>query len=274
MHKLWSRRTILESGRLMIVPENKIAVIPCIEDSHLKPFNMEDLSTFLVPLNTTRKRDWFRSDFYKCLPLAIGNMQGFVFISPFEFDVMWNGGPEVNDVFFRFYEDEKYFQDKLHVSVGAHFGNGVMTISLPVILKTPPQVNLMTISPPNFPLPGLSPLTGVIETDNLRYTFTLNIKIDIPNAWIKIKAGSPLVGIIPIPRYFCDQFELIDGSVVLNEEDVEEERIVAKEHDRVRNFLSNSDLKDKYDRTYFLGKDIRGNKFKDHQLPKENGNHV
>lgn len=253
----------------MLVPEKKIAVIPCIEDSHLEPFDVEDLYSFIQPLNVSRKRDWFESDFYKCLPLSIGNMQGFVFVSPFEFDVMWNGGNSTEDIFFNFYDDEKNFRNKLHVSIGSHFGRGILTITLPVVFKTPAGVNLMTISPPNFPLPGMSPMTGVVETDNLRYTFTLNIKLDFPNMWIKVLPGSPLVGIIPIPRYFCDQFEMVDGRQIIPHEDIEEERSVAKEHDRVRFFLSNSDLKDKYDHSYFFGKDIRGNSFSDHQLPNE-----
>jgi hypothetical protein len=39
-----------------------------------------------------KKRDWFHSHFYKCLPLAIGNQYGFTVSSEFDFGFEWNGG--------------------------------------------------------------------------------------------------------------------------------------------------------------------------------------
>jgi hypothetical protein len=251
----------------MIVPQKTIAVIPVIEDEDAHPFPMSDLSSFIRPL--TKKREWFSSDFYKCLPLSIGNMQGFIFSLPFEFDVFWNGGDNISDLSFNFYEDVKEFKKTRHVRVKSHFGYGILTISIPVILKTPPGINLMTIAPPNFPTPGLSAMTGVIESDNLKYTFSLNIKVDLENTWIKILPNYPLMGIIPIPRYFCDSFNLVNAYDLFEKEVVEKERIIAKEHEVVRDFLINKNINKGWDRTYFTGSDIRGTKFSDHQLPNK-----
>jgi hypothetical protein len=249
-----------------IIPKNKIAIIPLLEDDSQSMFDMNNLDKVIKPLNTSRKRDWFTSNFYKCLPLSIGNMQGFVVSVPFEFDVMWNGGNSPQDIFIISYGDDK---DYFGVRVESHFGNGIFTIGLPFIIKTPQKVNIMTIAPPNFPLPGLSPLSGVVETDNLKYVFTLNIKIDIPNTWIKIMPSYPLVGLLPIPRYFCDNFELIDGEKFFDKKFIENERNIAKDHGLVRYFLYNmfSKTNKNYDGSYFSGTDIRGNKFDDHQLP-------
>ena len=169
----------------MIVPENKIAIITTNFEKDLEPFSFESLSEIIQPLNKFNKRDWFAKNFYQCLPLTIGNMQGFVISLPFEIDVFWNGGQKAEDLLFNFYEDEKKFVNKSHVKVYSHFGHGIFTVSPPFIMKTPPKVNLMTISPPNFLLPGLTPMCGVVETDNLRYTFTFNIKVNLENVWIK-----------------------------------------------------------------------------------------
>lgn len=258
----------IQSGKSVIVPEKTIAVIPISSGSDSPLFDLSELDCFLKPSNFT-KRDWFAKNFYKCLPLSIGNAQGFVVSVPFEFDVFWNGGAKTDDLYFRVYEDEKKFHKKSHIGIESHFGYGIVTIHLPVILKTPPQVNLMTISPPNFPTPGLSPMTGVIESDNLRYTFTLNIKVDIPNIWIKVKPDTPLVGIIPIPRYFCDQFNLISAYEIFDKNEIDEEIEIYEENSKVDVFLRNGDYKKWWDGCYFDGTDIRGNKFKDHQLPKQ-----
>jgi len=249
---------------LLVVPEKTIVCIPIIPDESILPFNM-DISSFLKPLNKNHKRDWFTSNFYKCLPLIIGNTQGFVFSCPYTFDVFWNGGNNPEDLMIKVHDDSEIlnFAKTNHVSVSSHFGHGIFTINFPLILKTPPNVNLMTSAPPNYPLPGISPMSGVIETDNLSFTFTLNFKIDLPNTLIKIKKDYPIMGIIPIPRNYCDSFELLSAYDILNKNDIEEERQIADEHKLSRK-------KQEKDGRYYKGKDIRNNKFKNHQLPKEN----
>jgi hypothetical protein len=259
----------------MIIPKNKIAIIPIINDLEHEPFDMESISTFLTPLKKNFKRDWFDKNFYRCLPISLGNIQGFVISVPFDFDIFWTGGNSRNDLIFNFYEDEKNFHKKCHVNVESHFGYGILTINLPIIFKTPPNVNLMTISPPNFLIPGLTPITSVIETDNLRYSFGLSIKVDINNIWIKIKKNSPLIGIIPIPRNFCDNFEIVNAYDILDKEEVEEERKIAHEHfiinyNAFNNNKLNKKTKTQWNKTYLNGTDIRGNKFKNyHQTLRE-----
>lgn len=251
----------------MIVPENKIVVIPTIADYGLIPFNIDEIGTFLKPLKNEKKRDWFDKHFYKCLPISIGNLQGFVFSLPFKFDVFWNGKQRPEDLFFKFYDDEKKFNNKSHIGIVSHFGHGIITIDVPVLFKTPPNVSLMTIAPPNFLTPGMNPLTSVIETDNLRFTFTLNIKMNIENTWIHVKKDSPLIGIIPVPRNFCDSFDIVYGKDIFDSKEIEQERLIAKEHKEKRKNLKNNSSYP-WDRTYFNGTDIRGNVFENfHQLP-------
>ena len=255
-----------------VVPDNTIVFFPIIPNSGIESFNLNYIDLFLKPLNISHKRDWFTPHFYKCLPLAIGNMQGFVFSLPYSFSVIWNGGINNEDILINFYDDFEPFKNINFIYPSSEFGSGILTIHYPLTLKTPPGVNLMTIAPPNFPLPGLSPMTGVVESDNLRFSFTLNIKIDIPNVKIEILKNTPLIGIIPIPRYFCDSFVLKNAYDIFNKEIIEEEMNVAEEHSKIRNNTINN-LKNNnetfYDKIYYSGKDALGNKFTDHQLPKK-----
>jgi hypothetical protein len=248
------------------IPDKTIACIPIIPTNGYKEFDM-DFSKFLRPLNQNHKRDWFTSHFYKCLPLSIGNMQGFVFSVPFDFSVIWNGGSGTEDIQLFNFNLYDLDTEMNNVYVTSEFGHGIFTIHFPLILKTAPGVNLMTISPPNFPIAGISPMTGVVEADNLRFTFTLNFKIDLINIPITIPKDYPIMGILPIPRNYCDSFEMVNAYDILDKDYIEEERMVAFEHDQKRTMQNLEERPP--EGAYFKGMDIKGNKFKQHQLPND-----
>jgi hypothetical protein len=254
----------------LVVPEKTIAFFPVIADKGVKSFDLNDVSLFLRPLNLDHKREWFSAHFYKCLPLSIGNMQGFVFSLPYGFDVLWKGGASPEDLHISYHKDAEQYENLNFIHPSSEFGHGILTIHYPINLKTPPNTNLMTISAPNFPLPGMSPMTGVVESDNLRFSFTLNLKIDIPNTPIRVLPNYPLVGIIPIPRYFCDSFELKNAYDIFEKEVVDEETKVSREHSDIRAEANANIDSTLPDRLYYRGMDVRGNKFKDHQIPKNN----
>ena len=258
---------IINQDAELIVPDKTIVFFPVIPDEGVKPFDLNNINLFLKPLNTNHKRDWFTSHFYNCLPLVIGNMQGFIFSLPYKVTVIWNGGNHRDDIEIQYHEDNIY-SDSNFIHLASEFGHGILTIHYPLTLKTPPGINLMTISPPNFPVPGLSPMTGVVESDNIRFSFTLNIKIDFSNTKITILPNTPLVGLIPIPRYFCDSFKLKNAYDIFDKDVVEQEINTVNEQAIQRKNQNKNNLGSQ--RLYYSGKDVKGNKFKDHQLPKKN----
>jgi len=210
-----------------------------------------------------KKRDWFDPNFYRCLPLTIGNQYGFIVSSEYDIAFEWNGKNSPEDV--KFYANEKL--DKLyHPHISTHFGNGIITINAPYFFRTPPGVNIMTINPPNYIIPNVTVMTGVVETDNLRRNFTFNLKIQIPNIRVIIPAGHPLAAFIPIPRYYCDEFNLDFAENIFSKEIIDEEiksdRAAGKYRDEVEPTLKNG-----VGKHYMQGKDVYGNKFKDHQKP-------
>lgn len=252
------------------VPDKTIAVWL---DDHTKKLDMANFSNLVS--KPPKKRKWFNSNFYNCRPIVIGNQQGFIITADFGFKAIWNGGPHPKDLqIFYDYPEEIYKtdHDKKHQTpkVFSHFGFGTISIATPFILRTPPGVNLMTISPPNYIIKNATVLTGSVETDNLRMPFTFNIRLHEPHVITSFPKGTPLSGFIPVPRYFCDSFEIKDASTIFDKEIYDEEKralldSVEKRQQTQKSIESGGEAQ--LERDYFYGKDLYGNIFPDHQKP-------
>ena len=160
-----------------LVPDKTIVVVP-----HF--LNDNSYLDIIEPLKGKARRDWFDEAFYYCLPLTVGNQYGFVIKTEFDFSFIWNGDADPkNSITFK---TEGSQIDK-YPRAESHFGSGIITINPPFTLRTPPGVNLMTINPPNYIIPNITVMTGVVETDNLRRNFTFNLKIGYVFGREKIK---------------------------------------------------------------------------------------
>jgi hypothetical protein len=244
------------------VPDKTIAVVisPFVENCKSVEKRVFDL--IQKPKKT---RDWFTPHFYRCLPLTIGNQYGFVITNEFDFSFTWDGGNDIGAVTFDFHEEKETLNKKLF-NIGSHFGEGIITIMHPFCLKTPKGINLMTINPPNYVIPNITVMTGVIETDNLNNPFTFNLKIQMPNLKVFIPAGTPLAGFIPIPRYYADSFSLKLAEEVFDEETMQESLQTLVDTVTHRRAVEES-LANSVGRLYFKGEDIYGKEFLDHQKP-------
>ena len=243
------------------VPENTIAIFKKPDCANLTD---ERVANLIKP--NVQERDWFTNHFYRCLPLRLGNLYGFSLFSEWDFAVQWDGSndKEGTKIFWR--EEDDSNLSNLYPRIESHFGHGVVTIIFPFWFRTPPNVNLMTINPPNYILPNLSVMTGVIETDNLRRDFTLNLKIQTPFTQTFIKAGFPIATIIPIPRYFVDNFALKPAETLFEDELIQEEE-QSYIDTLTKRFEVEYKSKFRVGMDYFMGQDVYGNKFLDHQVP-------
>ena len=237
------------------VPDNTIVAIT---EDFAEGFTVDRIPSIIgIP---PKKREWFTPHFYRCLPLVLGNSYGFIIKSEFAFYVEWNGGPKESDVKITPTTDPEGKFPLLE----SRFGHGTFTLGLPFSLRTPPGINLLTINPPNIPIPNISVMTGVLETDNLRRNFGITLKLQIPNISTHFPVGIPIAAVLPIPRYVGDAYSLKIGEELFSDEILQEERDSCKKEIEAR---ENEDLTlpNQVNRRYFQGKDIFGNEFKDHQ---------
>jgi hypothetical protein len=232
------------------VPENTIAIFSYENNGYS--------DEVIVPLPNMAKREWFPNLFYQCLPMVIGNQFGFGIKSLHSFTAYLD--KDGNKVHFKY--DEEY--DTTKQEINNHFEHGVITVTNRFILRTPPGINLVATGAPNSPIQNLYPLTGVIETDNLRMSFTFNLKVLSPDIPVRVNKGDLLASFFPIPRYFVENFKLKDSKTLFSDEIHQNEWEEIHQFGRVRN-NENAGLTNDKKRFYFKGNYALGGKFKDHQ---------
>lgn len=239
---------------MIIVPENTIASIP--HDDFYKGKENE----VFVSLVGQNKRDWFNKHAYFCLPLVIGNQYGFAVKSLYDFTAVWNGRETPFDCQVMIDNQEDFQKNANLQRINSHFGLGIITVQTAFTLRTPPNVNLITMNPPNAPIDGLTNLTGVIETDNLRRDFTFNLKITRPHYSIQVKKGDLLSAFLPYPRNYFEHYEIKNGYDIFSEEQIKEEQKTMHEFGKER---KEKDIHkpNRNGRRYFKGVDVYDNEF-------------
>lgn len=139
---------------------------------------------------------------YRCLPLNIANAHGWEILTPAGFAVYWNGGSRPDDVIVQVDEN----MPSIAKPVGI-FGEGVVTIHIQGIFRTPAGWNLYVSGSPNWFKDGIAPLTALVETDWSPYTFTMNWKLTRRNHWVRFEANEPICFVFPVRRNDLERVE-------------------------------------------------------------------
>lgn len=251
-------------NRDVIVPDNTIAVFGQIPDYR------EQVPQIVESLRGNAHRDSISKHAYHCLPVVIGNQYGFVIKSMVTFRALWNGGDLASDTRIAFKDDECDHNAQI---VSSHFGTGIITFQNRFHFRTPPGVNLLVMDPPNYFNFNISNLFAVVEADNLRRDFTFNLKITKPNIPVQINRGDIISAILPIPRFFVDDFELAMAEDIFPPDEIAEERDQGIKFSEMREG-PDKQKPNQVGKLYWRGVDADGNKFPTHQKtikkPKKN----
>ena len=151
-------------------------------------------------------RDWM--DFtsnkfaYGCLPLIIANEMGWDIIGQSSFKAIWNGDLTKDSILIQ-YADEA---EPGNQQVASHFGHGVLTFIPEYLFQTEGSHNLYIKGIPKLIKDGIQALEGVVETDWLPFSFTMNWKFTRPNVWVEFLKGEPVARIMPYPRHYIEEF--------------------------------------------------------------------
>ena len=201
---------------------------------------------------------------YRCLPLTIANAHGWSFHLKHEFRVRWSGSNSPEGM--QFAAKNRDVAQMLDCG----FGHGILTFHVHGVFRTEPGWNLMIGGPVNMPKDGISPLTGVIETDWSPYSFTMNWKLTRTDTWVEFAEGEPFCSVLPVQRGVMEDVEP-------EFHEIGDDAELAREHgewsDSRRGFiddLKNPDgdaAKQKWQRSYYLGKRLDGSEgVEDHAI--------
>jgi hypothetical protein len=195
---------------------------------------------------------------YRCLPLTIANAYGWELLCPVSVEVEWNGGDRVEDVHIRpFRGASSASVERFCVS---NFSRGIVTFHVDYIFETPAGWGLMVTGPANWPRANATPLTGIVESDWLPYTFTMNYQMHTAGIerW---SAGEPYCVVFPIPRLALNdtvpEVRRLEGNVELSARHEDFRR--ARNDFRARLRSRDPDaIKQAWQRYYFLGRNVDG----------------
>lgn len=204
-----------------------------------------------------RERDWMDQTHehyaYRCLPLNVANNYGWEVTCPSGFWVEWDGGNDRESI--------KIIPDPgTHAPAVSHFGYGVLTFHIPALFQTNAGVELMVMGPINRPKDGIYAMTGVVETEWSPYTFTMNWKLTRPGR-VRFEAGEPFCHLMPLRRDVIENIQPQWKLLSENPELHDQHHLWVKSRHEFLEELPNPDsgaAKEKWQRGYFVGRDMRG----------------
>lgn len=146
---------------------------------------------------------------YRCLPLSIANAHGWEVRCPVTCEAEWTGGSDTDDLRITFDEKESSAlgPERVEKLVESHFGSGILTFDVGVVIRTSPGYDLWVTGPVNEFKDGIQPLSGVIETYWMPFAFTMNWKFTRPDLKVRFEKGEPFCHFFPIEHGLLERVD-------------------------------------------------------------------
>lgn len=218
----------------------------------------------IVP--AVRQRQWMNETANhfanRCLPMLIANQAGWVILNPERFQVIWEGGNEESATAFRFLDSAP-----AHAAIN-NFAHGIVTFTFPYMFRTPPGWNLWVRGPANMPKDSIAPLEGIVETDWMIATFTMNWKFTRPNVVVTFEKDEPICMLVPIRTELLETFSPVIADIGDEPEIQEELHRWGKSRWEFVSSLKEGEpdsVERGWQKHYFRGTDSQGNKTQTHR---------
>ncbi|MDR3509580.1 MAG: DUF6065 family protein [Caulobacteraceae bacterium] len=145
----------------------------------------------------TVDRDWMSATedrfAHRCTPLTMANASGWEILNPTGFSATWTGGDD-REAITIVADDPEVGVDR----VSSLFGYGVLTFHPGYVFRTSPGWVTWCRGVPNRVKDGIQPLDGVVETDWLPFSFTMNWRFTRPGT-IRFEKDEPFCFITLTP---------------------------------------------------------------------------
>jgi len=197
---------------------------------------------------------------YRCTPLAIANATGWEVLNPSGFSATWTGGNGKDDIILRAHEPGQ----SLH-QTGFFFGHGVISFHPGYLFRTDPGWVIWARGSPNRIKDGIHPLDGLVETNWLPFTFTMNWKFTRP-CTVHFEKDEPFCFISVVPAVTIEKIEPRIRPIEDDPELHRELKIWTSERTKFAAALKLGDplaLEQKWQKNYLVGKSPSGRSLAD-----------
>lgn len=130
---------------------------------------------------------------YRCLPLNIANQHGWAIYPQKQIAAVWNGKQSIEK------ENISIIENHNNLAV-SWFGHGILTFSLPFLVKVAEGYSLYISGAPNHFKKGIQPCTGIYEADWAPYSFTMNWKFTHGYETVVFTPDDPICFFFPVKR--------------------------------------------------------------------------
>jgi hypothetical protein len=192
---------------------------------------------------------------YRCLPLSIANQWGWEILSMAAYDVTWNGGNATSDIIVKHISGPKEYLPK------SHFGEGTITWHTGYVFKTEYPYGIYVSGAPNNPKPNIMPLSGVVETYWLPFTFTMNWRFTQPGT-VRFSENDVICQIHPVD---LEMFNNVECEIKQLSSDPEFMNDYKEWSARRSQFLANPNRGDSWQKNYMRGTHPHENEVKEEE---------
>ena len=206
----------------------------------------------LVPADG--RREWMDATHQhfanRCTPLTIANSSGWELINPVSVTITWNGYDGIGDVTIRINE-----RGASNPHVTSMFGHGIVTFHPGYIFRTDPGWVVWARGSPNRLKDGIGPLDGIVETNWLPFTFTMNWRFTRPCS-VTFEAGEPFCFITLVPSVAIEHVQPVIRPIESDPEFHREVKVWRSERVKFRAALHAGDevsIEQKWQKFYLKG---------------------
>jgi hypothetical protein len=225
-------------------------------------YSLFDNPPALVP--GVAERDWMEYTnqrfAYRCTPLTMANSSGWELLNPLGFSATWTGYNAATEVILRPHDPSR----RLH-HVSLNFGHGIITFHPGYLFRTDPGWMVWARGAPNRLKHGIQALDGLVETNWLPFTFTMNWKFTEPGT-VHFAKDEPFCFITLMPSVAIESVQPVMGRIEDNPDLHREYKSWNSERTKFNAALNAGDelaLEQKWQKNYLVGKSPTGKSLAD-----------
>lgn len=216
-------------------------------------FKIGHITADIKPLSI--KREWMDETFdkhaYHCFPISLSNGLGWGVSFPDEISFIWDGVSDSTDTHVKVLSGHEF--------VSTARANATISFNTNLVIRTEPNMSMMAMPTPNWPVDGVWPFTTIISTSFFRGIFPIAWKITRPNQVIKIPANTPVASVMPISLSALNNSE----AIMKKYNDLPVDFFPREDYGKI---VSDINKQGKWTDFYRNGTDHKGNKIGDHEV--------